>query len=139
MILSSKILGSSGKHVLILHGFLGSGDNWISIARKIVECGFKVHLIDQRNNNFMIMDQEPTKIGPGKPITPQVVEHAIRSALAGRKLAQEHPKTAQEPPRSFKAPKTKYAANVKLRREHMWKLSFRKIISNIAFLMWQHH
>ena len=50
MILSSKILGSSDKHVLILHGFLGSGDNWISIARKIVECGFKVHLIDQRNH-----------------------------------------------------------------------------------------
>lgn len=52
MIISSKILGSSGKDVLILHGFLGSGDNWISIARKIVECGFKVHLIDQRNHGI---------------------------------------------------------------------------------------
>jgi len=50
MILSSKILGSSAKELLILHGFLGSGDNWISIARKIVEFGFKVHLIDQRNH-----------------------------------------------------------------------------------------
>ena len=27
MILHSKILGDSNKHILILHGFLGSGDN----------------------------------------------------------------------------------------------------------------
>jgi len=33
MLLHSKILGNSNKHILILHGFLGSGDNWISIAR----------------------------------------------------------------------------------------------------------
>lgn len=50
MLLHSKILGNSNKQILILHGFLGSGDNWISIARKLTTNGFSVHLIDQRNH-----------------------------------------------------------------------------------------
>ncbi len=50
MILHSKILGDSNKHILILHGFLGSGDNWISVARKLNLIGFTIHLIDQRNH-----------------------------------------------------------------------------------------
>ena len=50
MILHSKILGDSNKHILILHGFLGSGDNWISVARKLNPIGFTIHLIDQRNH-----------------------------------------------------------------------------------------
>ena len=50
MILHSKILGDSNKHILILHGFLGSGDNWISIARKLNTHGYTIHLIDQRNH-----------------------------------------------------------------------------------------
>ena len=48
-ILHSKILGK-GKPLLILHGLLGMGDNWISLARKYAENGFEVHLIDQRNH-----------------------------------------------------------------------------------------
>ena len=35
MLLHSKILGESSSEVLILHGFLGSGDNWLSIAREL--------------------------------------------------------------------------------------------------------
>ena len=50
MILHSKILGDSNNHILILHGFLGSGDNWISIARKLNPIGYTIHLIDQRNH-----------------------------------------------------------------------------------------
>ena len=50
MILHSKILSGSNKNILILHGFLGSGDNWISIARKLNLLGHTVHLIDQRNH-----------------------------------------------------------------------------------------
>jgi pimeloyl-ACP methyl ester carboxylesterase len=50
VILHSKILGDSNKHILILHGFLGSGDNWISIARKLNPLGYTIHLIDQRNH-----------------------------------------------------------------------------------------
>ena len=50
MILHSKILVGSNKNILILHGFLGSGDNWISIARKLNQLGHTVHLVDQRNH-----------------------------------------------------------------------------------------
>lgn len=48
-ILHSKIIGN-GKPILILHGFLGMGDNWKSHANKLANDGFQVHLIDQRNH-----------------------------------------------------------------------------------------
>ena len=50
MILHSKILSGSNKNILIIHLFLGYGDNWISIARKLNLLGHTVHLIDQRNH-----------------------------------------------------------------------------------------
>ena len=50
MILNSKVLGSSKKKIIILHGFLGSLDNLITFSKKISENNFEVHLIDQRNH-----------------------------------------------------------------------------------------
>ncbi|MCK5814462.1 MAG: alpha/beta fold hydrolase [Flavobacteriaceae bacterium] len=47
-ILHSKIIGS-GPPLLILHGFLGMGDNWKTLGNKFAK-GFEVHLIDQRNH-----------------------------------------------------------------------------------------
>ena len=47
-ILHSRILGS-GEPLLILHGFLGMGDNWKTLGNKFAE-DFEVHLIDQRNH-----------------------------------------------------------------------------------------
>jgi len=55
-ILHSKILGQ-GEPLLILHGFLGSGDNWISLGRKFSEF-FEVHLIDLRNHGRSFHDEE---------------------------------------------------------------------------------
>ena len=51
MLLHSKILGESSSEVLILHGFLGSGDNWLSIARELCKKNIKVHLIDHEKSN----------------------------------------------------------------------------------------
>lgn len=48
-LLYSKILGT-GKPLLILHGFLGMGDNWKTLGSQYAENGFEVHLIDQRNH-----------------------------------------------------------------------------------------
>lgn len=48
-ILHSKIVGA-GKPILILHGYLGMGDNWKTHANKLAKDGFEVHLIDQRNH-----------------------------------------------------------------------------------------
>ena len=48
-ILHSNIIGS-GQPFIILHGFLGMGDNWKTLARQFAERGFEIHLVDQRNH-----------------------------------------------------------------------------------------
>lgn len=49
MILHSNIIGE-GKPFIILHGFLGMGDNWKTLAKQFSESNFEVHLVDQRNH-----------------------------------------------------------------------------------------
>lgn len=49
MILHSNIMGE-GPVLLILHGFLGMGDNWKTLGKQFSELGYQVHLIDQRNH-----------------------------------------------------------------------------------------
>ncbi|MEO1010591.1 MAG: alpha/beta fold hydrolase [Bacteroidota bacterium] len=39
-----------GEPLLILHGFLGMGDNWKTLGNRYAENGFEVYLIDQRNH-----------------------------------------------------------------------------------------
>ena len=52
-ILHSKIIGE-GEPLLIMHGFLGMGDNWKTLAKKFANSDnhqdYEVHLIDQRNH-----------------------------------------------------------------------------------------
>ncbi|WP_010180489.1 alpha/beta fold hydrolase [Aquimarina agarilytica] len=49
MKLHSNIIGE-GDPFLILHGFLGMGDNWKTLGKKYSELGYQVHMIDQRNH-----------------------------------------------------------------------------------------
>ncbi len=49
MFLHSQIIGS-GKPFVILHGFLGMGDNWKSLGNQFAEDGYEVHLLDLRNH-----------------------------------------------------------------------------------------
>lgn len=49
MLLHSQIIGE-GSPLLILHGFLGMGDNWKTLGNQFAAAGFQVHLIDQRNH-----------------------------------------------------------------------------------------
>jgi pimeloyl-ACP methyl ester carboxylesterase len=49
MILHSKIIGG-GPPFIILHGFLGMGDNWKSLGNNFADMGYEVHLVDQRNH-----------------------------------------------------------------------------------------
>lgn len=49
-ILHSLIVGEGDKNLLILHGFLGMGDNWKTLAKRWASQGWCVHLIDQRNH-----------------------------------------------------------------------------------------
>ena len=47
MIINSRVFGKSVNKLIILHGFLGSLDNWTTIAKKISDLGFEVHIVDQ--------------------------------------------------------------------------------------------
>ena len=49
MKLHSNIFGE-GIPFIVLHGFLGMGDNWKTLAKKISEQGYQMLLIDQRNH-----------------------------------------------------------------------------------------
>lgn len=49
MILHSNIIGE-GNPLIILHGFLGMGDNWKTLAKVFAKDGYQVHLVDQRNH-----------------------------------------------------------------------------------------
>jgi pimeloyl-ACP methyl ester carboxylesterase len=55
-ILHSRIIGQ-GSPLLILHGFLGSGDNWITLGRRFSD-NYEVHLIDLRNHGRSFHDDE---------------------------------------------------------------------------------
>ena len=57
-LLHSKIVGDSDSNIIIIHGFLGMGDNWKSHANKIAESGYKVHLIDLRNHGKSFWSNE---------------------------------------------------------------------------------
>ncbi len=57
MILHSKVFGQ-GKPFLILHGFLGMGDNWKTLGNSFSKLGCEVHLIDQRNHGRSFHSKE---------------------------------------------------------------------------------
>jgi|TARA_B110000093_G_C12910017_1_gene384321 pimeloyl-ACP methyl ester carboxylesterase len=57
MHLHSNIIGE-GKPFVILHGFLGMGDNWKTLAKQFSGLGFQVHLVDQRNHGRSFHDSE---------------------------------------------------------------------------------
>lgn len=45
----SRIEGE-GKPLLIIHGFLGTSDNWKTLGNQFVENGYQVHALDMRNH-----------------------------------------------------------------------------------------
>lgn len=55
--LYSNIIGE-GKPFIILHGFLGMGDNWKTLGSQFAEKGYQVHLVDQRNHGRSFHDTE---------------------------------------------------------------------------------
>ncbi len=59
MQLHSQILGE-GVPFIILHGFLGSGDNWKTLGNDFSEKGYQVHLVDQRNHGRSFHSDEFT-------------------------------------------------------------------------------
>lgn len=56
-ILNSQQIGDGDKNVIILHGFLGMGDNWRGFAKKFDGGKFSFYLIDQRNHGKSFWDE----------------------------------------------------------------------------------
>ncbi len=50
MELFANVIGEKGEPFLILHGFLGMGDNWKTLGKDFAEQGYQVHLVDLRNH-----------------------------------------------------------------------------------------
>ena len=57
MLLHSNIIGE-GKPFVILHGFLGMGNNWKALAKQFSKEGCQVHLVDQRNHGRSFHDED---------------------------------------------------------------------------------
>ena len=55
MILHSNSIGE-GFPFIILHGFLGMGDNWKTLGKQFATLGYQVHLVDQRNHGRSFHD-----------------------------------------------------------------------------------
>ncbi len=55
-LLHSLVIGK-GDPLIILHGFLGMGDNWKTLANKFGE-NYQVHLVDQRNHGRSFHDDD---------------------------------------------------------------------------------
>ena len=49
MELNYKVIGE-GQPLIILHGLLGTLDNWMTLGKQFAELGLKVYLVDQRNH-----------------------------------------------------------------------------------------
>lgn len=87
----SNILGT-GKDLVILHGFLGMGDNWISLARRWAAGGFRVHLPDLRNHGQsfwderfdfeVLLDDLRRYIGHHQLHKPHIIGHSLGGKLA---------------------------------------------------------
>ena len=76
MKLHSTILGE-GKPFLILHGFLGMGDNWKTLGRKFSELGYQVHLLDQRNHGRSPHSDEMSYLEMAKDLKEYCDDHSL--------------------------------------------------------------
>lgn len=57
--LHSRIEGE-GKPLIIIHGFMGMGDNWKTLGGQYVAAGFQVHALDMRNHGKSFHSEEFT-------------------------------------------------------------------------------
>ena len=87
MILCSKIIGSGFNNLVVLHGFLGMANNWISYAKKISSSGFKVHLINLRNHGNSFHSSEFSYDLMANDLSDYVNEHCLKNfSLLGHSM-----------------------------------------------------
>jgi len=104
MKLYANIVGK-GFPLLILHGFLGMGDNWKTLANAYAESGFQVHLLDLRNHgrsphstsfNYALMAEDVKQYAADNQITKcSIIGHSMGGKVA-MQLASEHPELIEK-------------------------------------------
>lgn len=77
--LHSRIEGE-GKPLLIIHGFLGTSDNWKTLGGQYVANGFQVHAIDMRNHGKSFHSDEFTYDAMVQDLVEYCNEHQIAKA-----------------------------------------------------------
>jgi esterase len=100
MKLYSRILGSEGKPLLVLHGLFGMSDNWMTHGKSWADAGFHVHLLDLRNHGQSPHDDLHTYQAMSDDVVVYMDEQGLSDALVighsmGGKvamlLASQHP------------------------------------------------
>jgi len=83
-----------GHPIIILHGLLGISDNWVAIARKLAEDGYRVLIPDQRNhgqspqhpvfNYYALTDDISEFIETKGLVKPIILGHSMGGKVAMR-------------------------------------------------------
>ena len=86
MKLHAKIFGE-GMPFIILHGFLGMGDNWKTLGLRFSGLGYQIHLVDQRNHGRSFHSNEFDYELLANDLHEYCSEHAIeKSVLLGHSM-----------------------------------------------------
>ena len=80
MQLYSRTYGSTGPHVIILHGLFGMSDNWHQVARDL-SSSYRVHALDLRNHGRSPHDPVMTYDAMAADVVEYLEAHAIPAAV----------------------------------------------------------
>lgn len=104
MILHSKIIGE-GTPFMILHGFLGSGDNWKTLGNQFAENGYQVHLVDQRNHgrsfhndimSYTVMVEDLLRYAEHHQLSEFILMGHSMGGKTAMQFAVDHPEKVQK-------------------------------------------
>jgi len=97
--LHSRIEGE-GKPLVIIHGFMGMGDNWKTLGGQYVANGFQMHALDMRNHGKSFHSDEFTYDAMVQDVAEYIAENSLQKVdLIGHSMggkvgmffAMQHP------------------------------------------------
>jgi pimeloyl-ACP methyl ester carboxylesterase len=80
MKLNTQITGT-GKDLVIIHGFLGMGDNWRSLSKSFAAEGYRVHTPDMRNHGKSPHDDNFSYAIMAEDVKSYFEDHEISKAI----------------------------------------------------------
>ncbi len=99
MQLFSRTYGTSGPHVIILHGLFGMSDNWHQVSQELSE-SYRIHALDLRNHGRSPHDPDMTYPAMAGDVLDYMEASAIPSAVlighsmggkVAMRMALDHP------------------------------------------------